>query len=406
MPSIFGCWAFTRQEVLMTNIPNNIRTASRLEGIQEYYFASKLREIAQRKAAGHPVLNLGIGSPDLPPAPEVVAALHQTAQLDTAHGYQGYSGIPALRDAFARWYSRFYGVELDPNSEILPLLGSKEGIMHIAMTFLEPGDVALVPDPGYPTYRAASLLAGATVRSYDLLEQNGWLPDFEALEAMDHTNTKIMWVNYPHMPSGTPASRSVFEQLVDFGKRHNILIVNDNPYSFILSEQPQSILSVPRAMEIALELNSLSKAQNMAGWRIGMVAGSAENVQHVLRFKSNMDSGMFLAVQMAAVAALDLDAAWYRNLNGIYAGRQQLATLLLESLGCVVSPGQQGLFVWGKVPEKYSANGFNLSDEVLYNSDVFITPGGIFGKNGEGYARVSLCSGESVFEEAISRITL
>ncbi len=388
----------------MSNAFQTIPTASRLDGIQEYYFAAKLREIAQRRADGHPVLNLGIGSPDLPPAPEVIEALHNTALLPGAHGYQGYTGVPALREAFAGWYKRYYGVNLNPNGEILPLLGSKEGIVHIAMTYLQAGDVALVPDPGYPTYRAASLLAGAAVHTYGLTEQNQWLPDFEALEAMDHSRTKIMWVNYPHMPSGAPASREVFERLIDFGLRHNILIVNDNPYSFILSEQPQSILSVPGAKTIALELNSLSKAQNMAGWRVGMVAGAAENIQNVLRFKSNMDSGMFLAVQMAAVAALNIPAAWYQSLNETYAHRQKVAVQLMEKLGCSVAPAQQGLFVWGKVSDAYEQNGFKLSDAMLYNHDLFITPGGIFGKNGEGYARVSLCSEESVFETAMNRL--
>jgi LL-diaminopimelate aminotransferase len=381
-----------------------IQTARRLEGIQEYYFATKLREIAQRRADGHPVLNLGIGSPDLPPAPEVVEALYSTAKLPNAHGYQGYTGIAALREAFAHWYARYYSVSLHPDGEILPLLGSKEGIVHIAMTFLEAGDIALVPDPGYPAYRAATLLAGATVCTYSLTEANDWLPDFDALEAMDHTHTKIMWVNYPHMPSGAPASREVFERLIDFGSRHNILIVNDNPYSFILCEHPQSILSVPGAKAIALELNSLSKAQNMAGWRVGMLAGDALNIQQVLRFKSNMDSGMFLAIQMAAIAALNLPPDWYERLNATYARRQKSAVKLLQCLGCQVAPGQQGLFVWAKVPAQYEHNGFKISDALLYDADVFITPGGIFGKNGEGYVRVSLCSDESVFEDAISRI--
>lgn len=389
----------------MSNALHSIPTASRLDGIQEYYFAAKLREIAQRRADGHPVLNLGIGSPDLPPAPEVIEALHNTAVLPNAHGYQGYTGVPALREAFAGWYKRYYGVNLDPNGEILPLLGSKEGIVHIAMTYLEAGDVALVPDPGYPTYRAASLLAGATVHTYGLTEQNQWLPDFEALEAMDHSRTKIMWVNYPHMPTGAPASREVFERLIDFGIRHNILIVKDNPYSFIRSSQPQSILSVPGAKAIALELNSLSKAQNMAGWRVGMVAGAAENIQNVLRFKSNMDSGMFLAVQMAAVAALNLPPEWYQSLNETYTRRQKVAVQLMEKLGCTVAPGQQGLFVWGKVSNAYEQNGFKLSDAMLYNHDLFITPGGIFGQNGEAYARVSLCSDESVFETAMNRLS-
>jgi aspartate/methionine/tyrosine aminotransferase len=388
----------------MSNRATTIKTASRLDGIQEYYFAAKLREIARLKAAGQPVLNLGIGSPDLPPAPEVVAALHQTAVLPQSHGYQSYNGVPALRDAFANWYKRWYGVSLDANGEILPLLGSKEGIVHIAMTYLEPGDVALAPDPGYPTYRAATLLAGATVKTYGLHEANGWYPDFDALEAMDHCRTRLMWVNYPHMPSGAPASDAVFQRLIAFGLKHNILIVNDNPYSFILSEQPKSILAVPDAKAIALELNSLSKAQNMAGWRVGMVAGAAEHISQVLRFKSNMDSGMFLAVQMAAVTALQLPADWYHGLNQTYRRRQQQAIQLLESLDCTVAPGQQGMFVWGKVPAAFQHDGFVLSDELLYGADVFLTPGGIFGDNGKAYIRISLCSEETVFEEAQRRV--
>lgn len=378
--------------------------ASRLEGVQEYYFAAKLREIGQRKAAGHPVLNLGIGSPDLPPAPAVTAALNQTAQQPAAHGYQGYAGTPALREAFAQWYARHYSVSLDPNTEILPLLGSKEGIVHIAMTYLEAGDAALVPDPGYPAYRAATLLAGAQVLPYALTEPNGWYPDFKALEQMDHTRTRIMWVNYPHMPSGAPASREVFEQLLAFGKKHNILIVNDNPYSFILNDAPQSILSVPGAKDMALELNSLSKAQNMAGWRVGMLAGAGANIQNVLRYKSNMDSGMFLAVQMAAVAALNLPEEWYQYLNETYARRQKAAIKLLERLGCSVAPGQQGLFVWGKVPAQYGHDGYQLSDALLHRHDIFLTPGGIFGQNGASYIRISLCADESVFETALGRL--
>ncbi len=379
-------------------------TASRLQGVHEYYFAAKLREIAQRNASGRQVLNLGIGSPDLPPAPGVTEALRQTAALPTAHGYQSYTGIPALREAFAQWYARHYGVSLDPNGEILPLLGSKEGILHIAMSYLEAGDVALVPDPGYPAYRAATLLAGANVLPYNLSEQHGWRPDFRVLEQMDHARSKLMWVNYPHMPSGTAASQEIFEQLVDFGNRHNILIVNDNPYSFILNDRPKSILSVHGAKGIALELNSLSKAHNMAGWRVGMLAGAAANIQNVLRYKSNMDSGMFLPVQMAAIAALNLPGTWYQSLNQTYAGRQKAATKLLQHLGCAVAPGQQGLFVWGKVPAQYGHDGYQMSDALLYRHDLFLTPGGIFGQNGASFIRVSLCADESVFQSALERL--
>lgn len=367
-----------------------IKPAKRTTLVQEYYFATKLREIAQMQAAGIPVRNLGIGSPDLSPAPEVIAAMQTALTCPNMHGYQSYIGLPELRKAMADWYAEHYQVSLDPDDEILPLMGSKEGIMHIAMAFLEPGDIALVPNPGYPSYRAASLLAGAEVREYALTADQHWLPDFDALERSDLSRVKVLWANYPHMPTGTPASAAIFERLVQFGLKHNILIVNDNPYSFILNDAPESLLKVPNAKPVALELNSLSKSHNMAGWRMGMLLGHADLIRAVLRFKSNMDSGQHRPLQMAAAAALRLPKSWYRELNDTYVRRQKSATALLESFGCSVSPGQQGLFVWGKVPAEYP-DGFAMSDTLLHKKHLFITPGGIFGSNGQHYVRISLC---------------
>jgi len=382
-----------------------ILPAKRLELVSEYYFAGKLREIAQLQREGKPVLNLGIGSPDLPPHPSVVASLQSGADNPKAHGYQSYTGIPALREAWAKWYARFYGVTLNPENEILPLIGSKEGIVHIAFAFLEPGHVALVPNPGYPTYRAASLLAGAEVQFYDLKEENAWLPDLENLEKTDLSRVKILWANYPQMPTGAPGSAAVFQKLVDFGKRHNILIVNDNPYSFILNDNPLSILAADGAKEVALELNSLSKSHNMAGWRVGMVAGHADYLKAVLRFKSNMDSGQFLPVQQAAIQALRLPDDWYFDLNKTYRERQQTAFGILKSLDCQFDSSQQGMFVWAKISDRYR-DSYELSDKLLYEKNVFLTPGGIFGSNGERYVRISLCSPVEMLHEALSRISL
>ncbi len=381
----------------------NIKTAKRLDSIQEYYFSQKLREIASMRAEGKDVLNLGIGSPDLPPSQETIDELMKHSRERNSHAYQSYQGVPELRHAFANWYQHWFNVELDVNTEILPLIGSKEGIMHICMTYLEAGDVALVPNPGYPTYRAAVTLAGAEVWTYELTEANGWLPDLDALAQQDLSRVKIMWVNYPHMPTGTQAPASFFAELVAFAKQHNILICNDNPYSFILNERPNSLLSVDGAKDVALELNSLSKSHNMAGWRIGMLAGRKEFLQDVLRFKSNMDSGMFKPAQMAAARALQNPPEWYESLNAVYRERRTKVFELLDLLECTYSTKQVGMFVWAKVPGGYQ-NGYELSDEVLYNAHVFITPGGIFGSQGDGYIRISLCSDGAIFEEAIRRI--
>jgi aspartate/methionine/tyrosine aminotransferase len=380
-----------------------IAPAKRLDSVNEYYFAGKLREIAQMQREGKPVLNLGIGSPDQPPHPAVLEALQQGAANPKAHGYQSYTGIPALREAWAAWYKEYYHVSLNPENQILPLIGSKEGIVHVAMAFLEPGDVALVPNPGYPAYSAATQLAGATVQLYELKEANDWLPDFEELEKSDLTKVKVLWANYPHMPTGAPGSAAVFQALVDFGKKHNILIINDNPYSFILNEHPRSILAASGAEEVALELNSLSKSHNMAGWRVGMVAGHPEYLKSVLRFKSNMDSGQFQPVQLAAVKALQLPAEWYTELNAMYRERQQVAFQILESIDCVFDRQQQGMFVWAKIPDHY-ADCYALSDELLYERHVFLTPGGIFGSNGDRFVRISLCSDVPTLQTALQKI--
>lgn len=380
-----------------------ITPASRMNLVQEYYFSTKLKQIAEMRNSGIDVLNLGIGSPDLPPSANTIEALATTAQNPKNHAYQSYVGIPALREAMAGFYQNAYGVELNPVNEILPLIGSKEGIMHISMAYLEAGDEVLVPNPGYPTYRAASLLTGATVVDYDLSEANGWLPDLKELAKKDLSKVKLMWVNYPHMPTGAKATKGFFEEQRDFASAHNILIVNDNPYSFILNDDPQSILSIEGMKEVAMELNSLSKSHNMAGWRIGMLAGKAEFLNPVLRFKSNMDSGMFLPLQMAAVTALKNNKSWFDELNKTYRTRQKKAFEMMQLLDCQYDKNQSGMFVWAKIPAKYTT-GYELSNEILEKAAVFITPGGIFGTAGDGYIRTSLCAEISVFEESILRI--
>ena len=380
-----------------------IQPASRFGDVAEYYFSRKLREIAQMQQAGKQVLNLGIGSPDLPPAPEVIETLNANSLRADTHAYQNYSGIPELRKAFADWYQQWMQVQLDPQSEILPLMGSKEGIMHISMTYLEPGDQVLVPDPGYPAYAAVGKLTGAEVVTYTLKEVLGWQADLEVLSQMDLSRVKIMWLNYPNMPTGAQADTGYFEQLIALARQHRFLLVNDNPYTFILNDQPQSILSVAGAKDVALELNSLSKAHNMAGWRVGMVAGAAVYLQQILRFKSNMDSGMFKPLQLAAVQALGQPAAWYDSLNATYRERRVLAEDILRSLGCTFDPAQVGMFVWAKVPDHYPS-GYELTDEVLENAHVFLTPGGIFGEAGKSYVRISLCSDAEILREARNRI--
>jgi LL-diaminopimelate aminotransferase len=380
-----------------------IKVANRLNGIGEYYFSQKLREIDELNKQGKQIINLGIGSPDLPPHPDVVKVLEAEAEKPNTHAYQNYKGSPALRTAMADFYKTWYHVNIDPNTEVLPLIGSKEGIMHICMTYLNEGDEVLIPNPGYPTYRSAVKLAGGTCVEYDLTEANDWEPDFDALEKLDLSKVKVMWINYPQMPTGKQASMELFEKIIAFGKKRNILICHDNPYSFILNDNPLSLVSVEGAKDVAIELNSLSKASNMAGWRVGMMVGSKERVDEVLRFKSNMDSGMFLPVQLAAAKALSLGKDWYNQLNAIYKERRELVYNLLEELNCIFDRTQGGMFVWAKIPNNYK-DGYELSDEVLYNKNVFITPGGIFGSNGNGYVRVSLCAKAEVFKNALERI--
>ncbi|MES2329146.1 MAG: aminotransferase class I/II-fold pyridoxal phosphate-dependent enzyme [Bacteroidota bacterium] len=381
----------------------NVTTSKRLEGIGEYYFSQKLREIDELNKQGKNIINLGIGSPDLPPHPDVVKVLQEEAAKPNTHAYQSYKGSPILRKAIADWYAKWYGVELNADTEILPLIGSKEGIMHICMTYLNEGDEALIPNPGYPTYSSAVKLAGGKAVSYEMKEENNWAPDFDALEKTDLSKVKLLWVNYPHMPTGQLPTKELFEKIVAFGKKHNILICHDNPYSFILNETPMSLLSVEGAKDVVIELNSLSKSQNMAGWRVGMLSGAKERIDEIIRFKSNMDSGMFLPVQLAAAKALSLGKEWYDEINAIYAKRREKVFELLTLLNCEFSKTQVGLFVWAKIPSKYKT-GYELSDEILYNSNVFITPGGIFGTAGDGYIRVSLCGSIERFEEAIKRI--
>ena len=380
-----------------------MQTAKRLEGIGEYYFSMKLREIEELNRQGNQIINLGIGSPDLPPHPDVIRVLQEESAKHTTHAYQSYKGSPVLRKAMSDWYERWYDVTLNPETEVLPLIGSKEGIMHICMTYLNEGDEALIPNPGYPTYSSAVRLAGGTARTYELKEANEWHPDFTELEAGDLSRVKLMFVNYPHMPTGKLPDALFFQQLIAFAKRHQLLIIHDNPYSFILNDHPTSLLSVDGAKDVVLELNSLSKSQNMAGWRIGMLCGQQERINEVLRFKSNMDSGMFLPVQLAAAKALSLGKDWYDAVNTVYRNRRVKAFELLDLLGCVYSKDQAGMFVWAKVPGTF-ASGFALSDAVLYKSHVFITPGGIFGNAGDNYVRVSLCATEEKFHESIQRI--
>ncbi|MEJ2901964.1 aminotransferase class I/II-fold pyridoxal phosphate-dependent enzyme [Pedobacter panaciterrae] len=378
--------------------------AKRMEGVSEYYFSQKLREIESLNKEGKNIINLGIGSPDLPPHPDVIRTLQEEAAKPGVHGYQGYKGIPALRQAFADWYQKWYRVTLDPDTEVLPLIGSKEGIMHICMTYLNEGEEALIPDPGYPTYASAVKLAGGKAVTYLLQEERNWYPDLQALAATDLSKVKLMFVNYPHMPTGQQVNAGMFENLIRFAKENQILLIHDNPYSFILNDHPVSLLEVPGAKEVVLELNSLSKSHNMAGWRIGMLCGSKERVEEVLRFKSNMDSGMFQPLQMAAAKALSLGTDWYNSINSIYSQRRDKVYRILDILGCSYELKQVGLFVWAKIPDHYP-DAYALSDEILYGANVFLTPGGIFGSQGNRYIRISLCGDLSRFEQAIGRIS-
>lgn len=377
--------------------------AERLNTVSEYYFSTKLKEVAEMNAAGKNVISLGIGSPDLPPSKETIDTLAQWAAKSDTHGYQPYVGIPELRKAFAEWYQKWYNVSLNPANEIQPLIGSKEGILHISLAFLNPGDGVLVPNPGYPTYTSVSKLVGATIHSYNLDENNGWQPDFDALEKMDLSNIKLMWVNYPNMPTGANATVELLEKLVAFGKKHGIVIVNDNPYSFILNENKLSILQIEGAKDICIEMNSMSKSHNMPGWRVAMLAANAQFVQWILKVKSNIDSGQFKPMQLAAVAALNNSAEWHDEMNRTYAKRREYAEEIMNVLGCSFDKNQVGMFLWGKIPAQYKGSE-ELADKVLYNANVFLTPGFIFGSNGERYIRISLCCNENMLKEALKRI--
>lgn len=380
-----------------------MQTSKRLEGIGEYYFSQKLREIDELNKQGKNIINLGIGSPDMPPHPDVIKILQEESAKLNVHAYQSYKGSPVLRKAMSEWYKKWYNVDLNHDTEILPLIGSKEGIMHICMTYLNKADEVLVPNPGYPTYRSAVMLAGGKCKEYKLREKNNYEPDFDRLSKKGLKKVKLMFVNYPQMPTGQLPSEELFEKLVAFGKENKILIIHDNPYSFILNDNPMSLLSIPDAKDCVIELNSLSKSHNMAGWRVGMLCGAKERIEEVLRFKSNMDSGMFLPVQLAAARALSLGKDWHDSVNAVYKERREKVFQLLDLLNCKYSKVQAGLFVWARIPAKYK-DGFELSDNVLYNSNVFITPGGIFGSAGDRYIRVSLCSAVEKFEEVINRI--
>ena len=383
--------------------PYNIQPADRLANVSEYYFSRKLKEVAQMNAEGKNVISLGIGSPDMPPSEETVQVLCEQAKRPDVHGYQPTVGIPELRKAMADWYKRWYHVDLDPATEIQPLIGSKEGILHVTLALVNPGDQVLVPNPGYPTYTSLNKILGSEIVNYNLCEDNHWQPDFDELEKMDLSRVKIMWTNYPNMPTGANATMELYEKLVNFARRHNIVIVNDNPYSFILNKKPLSILNVPGAKECCIEFNSMSKSHNMPGWRIGMLASNAEFVQWILKVKSNIDSGMFRAMQLAAATALEAEADWYEGNNENYRNRRHLAGEIMKTLGCTYDEKQVGMFLWGKIPASCK-DVEELTEKVLHEARVFITPGFIFGSNGARYIRISLCCKDNKLAEALERI--
>lgn len=377
--------------------------ANRVQQVKEYYFSRKLKEIAELNAKGADIISLGIGGPDRPPHIDTINTLCQEAQLPNSHGYQSYVGLPELREAFSQWYKRFYNVELNSANEIQPLIGSKEGILHTTLAFVNPGDGVLLPNPGYPTYTSVSRLAEAELYTYDLTEESNWEPDFDALEKLPLDKIKLMWVNYPHMPTGKRASLELFKKLIDFGRKHNIVIVNDNPYSFILNDKPLSIFNIEGAKDIAIEMNSLSKSHNMPGWRIGMLASNPTFIQWILKVKSNIDSGQFRPMMKAAIEALKQGQEWYDDVNSTYAKRRLIAEEIMNTLGCHFDPKQSGLFLWGRIPND-AASSEALADDILYNARVFITPGFIFGSNGDRYIRISLCATEEKMNEALNRI--
>ncbi len=381
----------------------SIQTADRIASVQEYYFSKKMSEISLLNEAGKAIINLGVGSPDLPPDRTIIEALIASAQNPKHHSYQSYKGIFALRAAISNWYKSIYNVSLDAEREVLPLLGSKEGVMHISMTYINPGDEVLIPDPSYPTYVAATHLAGGKVVKYPLKESEEWHPSVSTIEALITPKTKLIWMNYPNMPTGQQTNLRLLSAVLDLAKKHNILVCNDNPYSLTLNEQPSSIFQIEGAQEIALELNSLSKSHHMAGWRMGWVSGNEQRIEEILKFKSNMDSGMFLPIQHAAIAALELDSSHMDKNNKIYSKRRALAWELLDALSCSYVKKQVGMFVWAKIPSSIS-DAASYSDKILYHANVFVTPGFIFGENGREYIRISLCSKEEVLKEAIRRI--
>lgn len=384
----------------------SVKPADRLSAVQEYYFSRKLKEVAMLNAQGQDIISLAIGSPDMPPSKQTVDKLCETAAQPTAHGYQPTVGIPELRQAMANFYKRWYDVDLDPKTEIQPLIGSKEGILHTTLAFCNPGDEVLVPNPGYPTYTSLSKILGAKIVNYNLREDNGWQPDFEELEKMNLDRVKLMWTNYPNMPTGGNARMETYEKLVDFARRHGIVVVNDNPYSFILNEgKKMSILQVPGAKECCIEFNSMSKSHNMPGWRVGMCASNPEFISWILKIKSNIDSGTFRGIQLAAAEALNTnDDAWHKEYNvDNYRRRRKIAEEIMTVLGCTFDPSQVGMFLWGKIPEKY-ANVEDLTERILHEARVFVTPGFIFGSNGQRYLRISLCAKDEEMAEALQRI--
>lgn len=378
-----------------------IQAADRLHSVQEYYFSKKLREVRELAATGKPIINMGIGSPDLMPPTKVIDAIQSSFNDDSAHKYQSYQGLPELRKAISDFYLNKFNVQVKPENEVLPLMGSKEGIMHISMAFLNEGDKVLIPNPGYPTYTSVTKLVGAEPIFYNLDETHNWQPYIDELEKLDLEKVKIMWINYPHMPTGTNALKETFKKLISFGRKHNILIVNDNPYSFILNDSPKSILEIENAKDVALELNSLSKTFNMAGWRVGMVLGNENYINQILKVKSNMDSGMFYGIQKGAIEALNLNGDWFKEQNKIYQKRRELIFQLADKLKCIYNKNSTGLFVWAKIPKEKTSEKY--ADEILYGKDIFITPGTVFGNKGEGYIRFSLCVSSEVIKEAINR---
>ena len=386
------------------NVNNSIKPADRLSLVSEYYFSRKLKEVARLNAEGRDIISLAIGSPDMPPSEETIETLCEVARQSDSHGYQPTSGTPELRRAMAGFYKRWYDVELDAATEIQPLIGSKEGILHVTLAFVNPGDEVLVPNPGYPTYTSLSKILGAQVVNYNLRENNGWQPDFDELERMDLSRVKLMWTNYPNMPTGGNARRETYERLVRFAREHSIVVVNDNPYSFILNEEPMSLLQIPGAKECCIEFNSMSKSHNMPGWRVGMCASNATFISWILKVKSNIDSGTFRGLQLAAARAYANDDEWHREANiTVYGRRRKYAEDIMRVMGCEFDPKQVGMFLWGRIPEKY-ANVEDLTERVLHEARVFITPGFIFGTNGERYVRISLCAKDDKLEEALKRI--